>query len=286
MESQNCHENIIKEETMKTLSMILIFGVVLSVFTGAVFATNYTGKFYGEVESMPDNGYAGIWTINGTKVQVGNNTVIEEKHGKASAGAFAEVKGHQSGDIFTAYEIEIKQGKDFKKSAYPGKFYGTIERLPEKGWQGIWIINGREILITGHTKIEEKYGRVAAGALVKVEGNYSGDKFAAYEIEVKGERRYREYEPSGKKTDKSKSRDYSPHGEKVYNIKFGGTIESIPEAGYEGLWIIDGRKVEVTSKTLIDETDGTASQGAYAKVKGIRKGETITAYEIAIKGKK
>jgi len=271
---------------MKTLSMILIFGVVLSVFTGAVLAANYTSKFYGEVESMPDNGYAGIWTINGTKVQVDNNTVIEEKHGKASVGAFAEVKGHQSGDIFTAYEIEIKQGKDFKRSAYPGKFYGTIERLPEKGWQGIWIINGREILITGHTKIEEKYGRVAAGALVKVEGNYSGDKFAAYEIEVKGERKYRKYDPSGKKTDKSKSGEYSSYQERVYNSKFSGIIEAIPETGYDGLWIIDGRKVEVTSQTLIDETDGTASQGAYVKVKGVRKGGTITAYEIAIKVKK
>ena len=271
---------------MKTLSMILMFGVVLFVFSTTVFAANYTGKFYGEVESLPDNGYAGIWTINGTKVQVSNNTAIEEKHGKASVGAFAEVKGQQSGDIFTAYEIEIKQGKDFKKSSYPGKFYGTIERLPEKGWQGIWIINGREILMTGQTKIEEEYGKVAVGALVKVEGNYSGNKFTAYEIEVKGESRNREYDMSGKKTNKSKSHDYSPHREKVYNIKFAGTIESIPEAGYEGLWIVNSRKVEVTSKTLIDETASKVSQGAYVEVKGIRQGETITAYEIEIKGTK
>jgi hypothetical protein len=275
-----------KEETMKTLSMILMFGIVLLVFSATVFAANYTGKFYGEVESLPDNGYAGIWIIKGTKVQVSNNTAIEEKHGKASVGAFAEVKGQQSGDIFTAYEIEIKQGKDFKKSAYPGKFYGTLESLPEKGWHGIWVINGREILITGQTRIEEEYGRIAVGALVKVEGNYSGNKFTAYEIEVKGESRYRDYDVTGQKTDKSKSRDYSPHREKVYNIKFAGPIESIPVAGYEGQWMVNGRKVEVTNKTLIDETAGKTSQGAYVEVKGIRQGETITAYEIEIKGTK
>jgi hypothetical protein len=172
-----------------------------------------------------------------------------------------------------------------RQDNYPGKFYGTVERMPETGWKGIWIINGREVLVTNSTKIEEEYGKAAAGAYVEVEGNYSGKTFTAYEIEVKGERRYREYAPSGKKTDKSKSRDYSPNREKVYNSRFAGIIESMPEAGYEGLWIIEGRKVEVNNKTLIDETDGTASVGAYSKVKGIRTGDTITAYEIEIKGK-
>ena len=158
---------------MKHVSIILMLMLVIASIAGPAAAQNagrhgkqmnYTGKFYGVVESMPERGYAGRWIINGRNVQVGNNTVIEEKYGRASAGAFAEVKGRQSGDIYTAYEIEIKQGKDFKKSAYPGKFYGTVEKLPERGWQGVWIINGREILATGHTKIEEKYGRVAIGA--------------------------------------------------------------------------------------------------------------------------
>jgi len=269
---------------MKTVSMILIFGIALSIFVGAVFAADYN-KFYGEVEIMPESGYAGLWTINGRKVQVSQNTIIEEKHGRASAGAFAEVKGQQSGEIFTAYEIEIKQGKDFNKSAYPGKFYGTVEKLPDTGWQGVWIINGREILATGHTKIEEKYGRVAVGALVKVEGNYSGDKFTAYEIEVKAEGKDREYSPSREKVYDSKTRDYSPH-QGTYNSRFAGTIESMPQGSYEGQWIIDGRKVQVTNKTLIDETDGRVSLGAYTKVKGTRTGDTITAYEIEITSKK
>ncbi len=169
---------------------------------------------------------------------------------------------------------------------YPGKFYGTVERIPEIGWKGIWVINGRDVLVTNSTKIEEEYGKAAAGSYVEVEGGYSGKTFTAYEIEVKGKRRYREYVPSGKKTDKIKSSDYSPHREKVFNSRFAGTIESIPEAGYEGLWIIDGRKVEVTSKTLIDETAGRSAVGAYTKVKGVRTGDTITAYEIEIKGKK
>ena len=280
---------------MKNVAIILMLVLVIASIAGPATAqkageygkqVNYADKFYGVVESMPQTGYAGLWIINGRNVQVGNNTVIEEKHGRASAGAFAEVKGQQSGDIFTAYEIEIKQGKDFKKSAYPGKFYGTVEKLPERGWQGVWIINGREILATGHTKIEEKYGRVAVGALVKVEGNYSGDKFTAYEIEVKGEKRYQEYTPSGEKAYDSGTRDYSPQQKKTYNSRFAGTIESMPQTGYEGMWIIDGRTVEVTGRTLIDETGGRAVVGSYAKVKGVRIAEAFTAYEIEIDMKK
>ncbi len=281
---------------MKTLSIILIFGLVFSIFTGTVYADNYTDKFYGEVEIMPERGYAGLWTINGRTVQVGNNTVIEEKHGRASAGAFAEVKGQQSGDIFTAYEIEIKQGKDFKKSVYPGKFYGTVEKLPERGWQGVWIINGREILVTGHTEIEEKYGRIAVGALVKVEGNYSGNRFTAYEIEVKGVKKHRGDMPRQDKSLNSglesmtgkgyegvtRYRNDKPGRDRSYNSRFSGVIESMPQEAYEGLWVVDGRNVEVNNKTSIDEIDGKASVGAYAKIKGIRKGKSFTAYVIEI----
>ncbi len=168
------------------------------------------------------------------------------------------------------------------KSPYPGKFYGTVERMPETGWEGIWIINGREVLVTRSTKIEEEHGRLSAGAYVEVEGNYSGKTFTAYEIEVKGESGYREYAPHREKTYKGRSRDYTSFPEKAYNSKFAGTIESIPEGGYEGVWIIDGRKVEVNNKTLIDETDGRVSVGAWTKVRGTRTGDTIIAYEIEI----
>ena len=272
---------------MLGLALLSYAGLSAAQNTGeSVSQMNYSGKLYGIVESMPEKGYAGVWIINGRNVHVSTTTVIEEKHGRASAGAFAEVKGQQTGDIFTAFKIEIKQSKDFTQGAYPGKFYGTIEKLPEEGWQGVWIINSREILVTGHTKIEEKYGRVAVGALVKVEGNYSGDKFAAYEIEVKGEKRDREVTPSQGKASDIKPRDYAPHHERVFNSRLQGVIEAMPQAGYEGSWIIDGRKIKVDNKTLIDETGGKAAVGVFVRVKGIRSGETITAYEIEIDTKR
>lgn len=60
----------------------------------------------------------------------------------------------------------------------------------------------------------------------------------------------------------------------------------MPETGYEGIWVIDGRRIDVTGKTLIDETGGRAVVGAFAKIKGTRSGETVTANEIEIEMKR
>lgn len=67
---------------------------------------------------------------------------------------------------------------------YESKFYGTVEKMPE-GIDGIWIVNGKEVLVTKDTAIEEKHGKAAVGAYVEIEGNLSGKTFSAYEIEVK-----------------------------------------------------------------------------------------------------
>ena len=280
---------------MKNVAIILMLVLVIASIAWPATAqkageygkqVNYADKFYGVVESMPQTGYAGLWIINGRNVQVGQDTFIKEKRGKAAVGAYVEVKGEQTGDTFSAYKIEVEGSGDMAKSPYPGKFYGTVDSIPDTGREGIWIINGREILVTGNTTIEEEYGKAAPGSYVEVKGDYAGKIFTAYEIEVKGEKRYREYTPPREKAYDSRTRDYSPEQKKTYNIRFAGTIESMPQTGYEGMWIIDGRTVEVTGRTLIDETGGRAVVGSYAKVKGVRIAEAFTAYEIEIDMKK
>ncbi len=63
------------------------------------------------------------------------------------------------------------------------KFYGTIDAMPSSG---IWMVSGRQVVISPSTRIKEKYARVAPGAYVEVEGYHSNGGFTAYEIEVKG----------------------------------------------------------------------------------------------------
>ena len=64
------------------------------------------------------------------------------------------------------------------------RIYGAIETLPQDR-VGAWVVNGREIVVTKDTRIEEKHGKAEAGAFVKVEGNTTGRTFIADEVEVK-----------------------------------------------------------------------------------------------------
>ncbi len=68
--------------------------------------------------------------------------------------------------------------------AIESKLYGTIKKLPA-GHVGTWIVNSREILITGKTKISEEYGKAVVGAYVEVEGTNTGKVFTASKIVVK-----------------------------------------------------------------------------------------------------
>ncbi len=71
---------------------------------------------------------------------------------------------------------------------YNNEFYGTVESMPKDGYEGIWVINGREILVTRDTFIKEKHGKVKAGVFVEVEGSFTGKTITAHEIEVKKNR--------------------------------------------------------------------------------------------------
>lgn len=67
---------------------------------------------------------------------------------------------------------------------HESKIYGTVDQLPPDRI-GVWIVGGREIVVTRDTRIKQKHGLPEPGAYVKVEGNVQGKIFTAYEIEVK-----------------------------------------------------------------------------------------------------
>jgi len=75
------------------------------------------------------------------------------------------------------------------------KFYGTVDALPPAVHNGVWWVNGREVLVSPQTEIKEKRGRVTIGSYVKVEGYFSGSGLSADEIEVKrGSRERRDHD--------------------------------------------------------------------------------------------
>lgn len=77
-----------------------------------------------------------------------------------------------------------RAGEYRERGDYESKIYGIVEKMPQD-LVGIWVVNGREVVVTKDTRIKEKHGKAEAGAYVEVEGNTTGKTFTAYEVEVK-----------------------------------------------------------------------------------------------------
>lgn len=101
------------------------------------------------------------------------------------------------------------------------KIYGTVEKLPETGLAGIWIVNGREFIITERTRLEQKHGLIEPGAYVEIKGIKSKNTFTAEKIEVK------------------RAKADASYGATKQEII--GKVEKIPK-GTLGTWIIDIRR--------------------------------------------
>ena len=64
-------------------------------------------------------------------------------------------------------------------------FYGKVEKMPEGGMVGEWVVGGRTVTTTKNTEFKEKYGKLQVGAYVEVDGAQKDGKFIASEIETK-----------------------------------------------------------------------------------------------------
>lgn len=137
---------------------------------------------------------------------------------------------------------------------YEVKLYGTIETIP-KGGLGVWLVNGKEIIVNKNTFIEEKHGEAVPGAYVEVKGFFTGKEFVAREVEVKRDSRHA----------------------RIY-----GVVEKIPATGL-GIWIINGKEVSVTKDTIIDEEHGKPVVGAYVEVKANYSRGIYSAKKIEVK---
>ncbi len=126
------------------------------------------------------------------------------------------------------------------------EFYGTISVLPNtNGFIGNWTVAGKTVRVTSSTKVEQKYGALAVGAYVKVEGALQSDgSVNASEIETKS-------------------------GGGSGSTKYYGNIEALPSAaGLIGNWTVGGKTVRVTATTYLNQEDGPFVIGAHVEVEG------------------
>jgi len=65
------------------------------------------------------------------------------------------------------------------------EFFGAVEQLPQKGYIGVWVIDGREVHVTPQAELDFRGGPVAVGTVVKVEGRTVEGKYIAREIKTR-----------------------------------------------------------------------------------------------------
>lgn len=67
-----------------------------------------------------------------------------------------------------------------------------------------------------------------------------------------------------------------------YRSKFFGTVEALP-IGFSGTWIVNGRSVEVSPQTVIEQEHDGIVVGTYVEIEGRSDGRTFTAHKVEVK---
>jgi hypothetical protein len=67
-----------------------------------------------------------------------------------------------------------------------------------------------------------------------------------------------------------------------YRSKLFGTVEALP-TGYSGTWIVNGRSVEVSPQTVIEQEHDGIAVGTYVEIEGRSDGRTFIAHKVEVK---
>jgi hypothetical protein len=169
--------------------------------------------------------------------------------------------------VFSSEDDCFERGKHIGEveqlpRGYRSKIYGTVESLPDKRLSGVWVVNGRQVIVTEGTFIEEKHGAVNPGAFVEIKAIQSGYSLIATNVEVK----------------RAKASDSPATTENTIS----GTIENLPK-GLWGTWVVSGKEVLVLKETVIKGKNVKPDMGVPVLIQGTVSGETFIVSRIEIK---
>lgn len=213
------------------------------------------GEIYGELMSLPDpasGSLAGTWIVGTMTFSATENTEFNTRNGKFVVGGIVKVEFVilQDGTFF-AREIKTAiagpdDGDDSPgHSDDRGHAFGVIDQLPAGARIGTWIIAGIEYSATERTEFHDDANNFAVGQRVKVE----------FLVDENGVRIAREIKIIGVGGDQGQ-----------IDNKFVGFVDSMPDAGFVGLWIVNGVEFSGTVQSKFREEHGSFAVGAYAKI--------------------
>ena len=209
-------------------------------------------EFTGVVATLPGtSNFVGDWKVGERVVHVTAQTKLDQSKGGIAVGALVEVEGTQRADrSVDATEIEVKSTFTPTPSSYV-RFFGTLTNLPANNTRvGDWTVGGKTVHVIDRTRIKEEHGKATIGAYLEVEGNQRADgSVDAAEITVE--------------------RDATAPTGAIGFINFYGPIRTIPSsAGFVGVWMVDGKTVNVSAMTKLEKGRVDFAVGVYVEVKG------------------
>ena len=214
-------------------------------------------QFRGRVETLPGTtNFVGDWVVAGRTVHVTSDTFIQTTPGGAVA---VGVPVKVIGTVLPDGSIRARKVQTEKKDHVSFfEFEGAVQTLPANGFVGDWTIAGRTVHVTALTRVNTEDCPINVGSHVEVKGVVRADGTVdAVKIEC---------------------------DDADDDFEFTGIVTSLPNtAGFVGDWVVDGRRVHVTSATEIDTEDGLLSVGALVKVEGTRRADgSVDATEIEV----
>jgi uncharacterized protein (TIGR03437 family) len=253
-------------------------------------------EFDGVVEALPGTAnQIGIWTISGRMVNVAADTKIDTKGVtimSVAVGAKVEVKGAlQADSSINATKIKLRN------RVGQFEFKGVINGLPlSPDLVGDWMVSGRTVHVTAATEIERKFGMVAIGAFVEVEGALQSDgSVNAAEIEVKqgpaggafmNFNQVTMVGAAGYQDDNAPESIVSAFGANMSSVTATASTQPLPLSLGDVSVIIDGKQARLffVSPNQINCQIPTGAAAGSANVVVMNKGQMVSQGSVQISG--
>ncbi len=205
-------------------------------------------RLKGPIGAKPAQGNVGEWTIAGQRIMVNADTRISQRGATLEVGNWAEVFASKTVDGLLALRL---RGIEYQQDV---EIFGAIESFDDTQW----VISGIPLTVVTGTLI---LGTPAVDLLAQASATLQEDgSLQALRLKVAMQ---------------------TPEGPRR-PVSFDGVVESLPERGLIGQWVVSGRQVTVSAATAINQAKGLAVVGSKAHVVGWQADGHVIALLIVV----
>lgn len=219
---------------------------------------NQRTRLIGVVQSMPDTGLIGEWTVSTIRVKVTTDTKVSRLHKLLTEEAWVKVEGEMNSEgVLEAKRLRVIRTRHYHKLG------GILDSM-----------NDAEIVVNGIP--------VQLGDDLRTKGNPQVGEWVHVYMTLGEDDVLTAVKLIGRHNHDNKPEPEQPVGDV---ISFTGIVNELPIGGLFGEWKVNGVIINVPESAVIDEHKGAVSVGSIVSVKAlveINNGASFTALEIAV----